>query len=69
MLGMFLIGRGKNMKKRSKAEGTQVDRFIEAARELGADVPEEEFDRALRKVCQKREKSGGRIDKKNDRRQ
>jgi hypothetical protein len=28
----------------------QSKRFIEAARELGAEVPEEEFDRALRRV-------------------
>lgn len=29
----------------------QLDRFKEAAREHGADVPEAEFDRALRKVA------------------
>ena len=28
----------------------QLEKFREAAREHGADVPEEEFDRALRKV-------------------
>ena len=30
---------------------SQVSRFREAARELGADVPEEEFDRALKRVA------------------
>lgn len=30
---------------------SQSRRFIDAARELGADAPEEEFDRALRKVA------------------
>lgn len=34
-----------------KSDKSQEDRFLEAARELGADVSEADFDRALRKVA------------------
>ena len=38
-----------------KDRPSQINRFREAARELGADVPEERFDRALKAVASKRE--------------
>lgn len=34
-----------------KGAPAQVDKFRKAARDLGADVPESEFDRALKKVA------------------
>ena len=33
-----------------RSQSVQLRKFKKAARELGADVPEEDFDRALRKV-------------------
>ncbi len=51
------------------AKDEQAQRFIDAGRELGADVPEEDFDRALKRVGgQKPEKSGRRVNKKDHRR-
>jgi hypothetical protein len=38
-------------KSRDETRQDQYKRFIEAARELGADTSEEAFDRALRKVA------------------
>lgn len=34
-----------------KQADSQTERFREAARELGAEVPEEDFDRVLRRVA------------------
>jgi hypothetical protein len=36
---------------RKRLEKTQHKKFVEAARELGADGSEEEFDRALKRVA------------------
>lgn len=66
-----MVRNGKQMGDKlpgKPASKSQKDKFREAARELGADVPEVEFDRALKQVSQIREKSGSRIDKKKNRR-
>lgn len=47
------------MKKPDEAK-SQVEKFKDAARELGTDEREETFDRALKKVAQSKKPSSGK---------